>query len=154
MSCICGHQLRISEALSESRCACPVCGRRFIASFAQDPEAGRRVLSPVYLEDSVRAGSTYLAEVQTPPRGKVRPEKGAAPPGAPPEPPDSIAFACLCGGRLLARRRSFDARARCPICKARLRLTLVYDSASKAYEIRPLRLIDPESGDTLLLPRG
>ena len=175
MACICGQLLRIRAAVKDKRCSCPSCGRKFLISFTPDRRSGKQILAPVYLDDSMATGSTFIAEAHgSPPKGKgsgakpdpdskealpasvnaaapQRKAKGILDDDISPEPPPAMYFVCPCGSKLLARKEMYDQRVRCPDCKARLLVTLVYDPGAKMFDLRPVRLGDAPSGDTWTL---
>jgi len=153
MACICGQLLRLTSAHDDKRCACPACGRKFLVTFAPDKETGTSILCPVYLDDSVTTGQTFVAELPAP-----------APPAAAaqgrlddvidPPPPPSIAFPCPCGRKLLARKEAYDRRVRCPDCGVRMLLSVVFEPAEKRHVVHPVRLDDAPSGETRTTERA
>ena len=155
--CVCGDLLSVPAAEEGKATACPACGRRFVASVAEDPRSGRRLLCPMYLEDPGQADSTLTVEaIDSVPRKREPKEetRGALDEQVPPEPPPEIRFHCPCGGPLVARKQNYDRRGRCPGCGSRLILTLVWDAVARAYEITPLRMDEPPDGHTKKIPRA
>jgi DNA-directed RNA polymerase subunit RPC12/RpoP len=156
MACICGQLMRISESFDEKRCACPSCGRKFEVNFVDDPKSGKRILQPMYLDEGEPpTGDTMIMEVpsSSPPSPKPDPA-GLLDEALGPAPPAQLTFACpQCSRKILARREAYDRRVRCPDCKTRMVLTVLYDPARKAHFVQPVRISDAPSGDTWLLDR-
>jgi DNA-directed RNA polymerase subunit RPC12/RpoP len=154
--CVCGDLLTVPASENGRPASCAACGRRFMASLAEDPATGGRVLCPMYFEDPGQADSTLTAEtIDAVPRKREPKEdtRGALDEQVPPEPPPEIRFSCPCGGSLVARKENYDKRGRCPACGSRLILTLVWDAADHAYVVTPLRMDEPPGGDTKKIPR-
>jgi len=147
MACICGQLLRLSSVLDEERCACPVCGRKFLVCFVSDPSTGAQVLTPVYVDDWHKSGDTYVADLvsksQAPPSAK-----GALDDALEPQPPPQLSFPCPCGSELVAKRELYDRRVRCPKCGVRMLISVAYDPSAKRFAVHPVRLQDGPSGDT------
>jgi DNA-directed RNA polymerase subunit RPC12/RpoP len=152
MACICGQLLRIRQELDQLRCVCPACRRKFEVRFVRDPQTGRTVLHPNYLNDASVTGETFTAEM---PGGTTLPSKrGVLDDALGPPPPPQIVFPCpQCGRKILAKRSAYDKRVRCPDCSSRMILTLIYDPATRTHTVLPVRVTDAPSGDTWMLDR-
>jgi len=148
MACLCGQLLRVKGTLDDTRCGCPACGRKFLATFAPDPTTGKEILCPVYLGDSKEAaGDTFIVEAA--PKSPTAPAGGGALDEAlEPNPPPNLSFTCPCGLKLSARKELYDKRAKCPKCGARMLLSLSYDSQEKRFTLNVVRITDAPSGDT------
>lgn len=134
IACLCGQLLKIRVGHEGKRCSCPSCGRKF--SVTVRPEQGRRIPIPVYLNDAAAAaptGETFIADADEP-DGR---------------PPEELLFPCIgCGRKILAKRAVYGKRVRCPGCKARMIVDVVYDATLDAHLVRPLPVSDPPSGMT------
>ena len=84
---------------------------------------------------------------------EVKSEKGELDHAIEPEPPKQMDFECPCGERLVATRKTYDKRAKCSSCGARLLVSLVFNAAENRFEIIPVRVSEPPSGDTGRIPR-
>lgn len=176
MACICGQLLMVRDAADHKRCGCPTCGRKFLATFSTDPATKLKTLVPLYLDDIRRQGDTYVAErkeaspppevgadskealrgdtVLMPSPSQSPQGKGALDEAIFPEPPPAMYFICPCGSKLLARKEMYDRRVRCPDCDVRMIISLVYDAGAKMFDLKPVRVSDPPSGDTRALYRA
>jgi hypothetical protein len=141
IACLCGQLLRLRGGHAGKRCSCPACFRKFTVTFAED--RGRKVPVPLYLNDSVTTGDTFLADAGSDPHVPALPEVEEPPL------PDQLPFACPgCRKKMLVRRAVYDKRVRCPDCSARLLLTVVWSPSTRSHVVQPVRLSDPPSGDT------
>lgn len=61
-----------------------------------------------------------------------------------PEPPDKIGFTCACGVRLVATKKSYDKRMRCANCRTMMLISLVFNPATRGFEIEPFRVDVPD----------
>jgi len=156
MACICGQLLRIAELQEsddEKRCGCPVCKRRFMATFTPDPKTGAAVLCPMYIEDDTSTGDTHMAEIPGAKPGRPS-SKGQFDDDLEPQPPPQLSFACSCGKKLGVKKEVYDKRVRCPHCHIRMLINVIYDPAAKRFGIYPVRLNDAPSGDTWMMEKS
>jgi DNA-directed RNA polymerase subunit RPC12/RpoP len=176
VACICGQLLKLSTAFAGRRAKCPKCGRRFVVTYDKDPRTGEEVPTPFYLPATgPSTGETQeLAPVEkapTPPEDTqdsnvVLPpeETRSGKPETPsdsdlevlpdeliPDPPRALFFICPCGKKLLARKKMYDRRVRCPYCQVRLLISLVFDDVERKFDIQPVRLDDERTGKTTFL---
>lgn len=168
-TCMCNQTLRLSTAQTGRRASCPSCGRRFVISFQRNPTTGEQVPAPVYIS-APASGQTTIAEAIQPGRTPETAEIPATPPpdetreAEPtdsslgeafrdvmegidvddliPDPPKGLYFICPCGEKLIARKDMYDRRVRCPHCRKRILISLVYDDVAHQYDIQPVRLSD------------
>lgn len=159
MVCMCGQLHRIPYHPDEKRYTCKACKRTFEAGFITDPETGINILNPMYtdvdpdptLESAV--GAPVTLQNARAPAASESSSRGVLDDIIEPEPPHAMYFICPCRSKLLARKEMYDKRVRCPDCKTRLLITVVYDPGAKVFDIKPVRLDGTSSGDTQQLPR-
>ncbi len=154
MRCVCGHILEIFPVDNGRRLGCPACRRPFDVGFTKDAHGGRPIVSLRYPEDSHGKADTDVGASTT---SFLVPAGADASPSNPhnlamePEPPDEVHFRCDCGRLLAVPKSLFEKRVRCPSCKSRRVVFVIFDHGSKAFVFQSFSLIDAKSGKTQVL---
>jgi len=69
-----------------------------------------------------------------------RPQSFESDPEFNPAPPAKLEFSCPCGGRLVANREMYDKRTRCGSCGESLLVNLLFNPATRQWEIQAFRV--------------
>lgn len=151
MRCMCGTILEITSEDDGKRRTCETCRRRFDVQFTEDVATKRKGVSLLYLTDenkrngstsSVGAGTTIF---QVGPSMKDPNPAGLV---MEPELPDEAHFKCACGVLLAISRQQYEKRIRCPECKGRMLVFMLFNSSTGAFTLQLFNLIDAPSGKT------
>lgn len=154
---MCGTILEIAILDDGKRQGCPTCQRRFDIRFTEDVGSGQRGVSLLYLTDGKASGETSTmgggtTSFQLPSPGK---DSAGATHGLlmEPEPPDEAHFKCACGVLLSISKKLYEKRTRCPACKARMLVFLLFDGRTRGFTLQSFSLIDASTGSTQVLSK-
>lgn len=81
-----------------------------------------------------------LAIREAPPADSKAETAGALDGDLEPPAPETLHFACACGEKLTATRKTYDTRIRCGGCRATMLVSLVYDPETRTHEIVPFQV--------------
>ena len=154
LTCRCGHAFKLAADDEGKTFLCPGCRKKFRTTRvagpagtaprleifpADEPQAEFKLPSASRSKSTETHAPTSVVEAL---RGNKMP-KGVLDDAIEPEPPPQIEFACPCGEKLVATRKTYDRRATCSRCGVHLLVSVVFDVADSTFSIIPLRVGEP-----------